>query len=55
MYILFHFRTTIKIPSSDFQYSQCFDKHEMMAKLAEKVFLRYLPHVEPTGSYHFMV
>ena len=29
MYILFHFWTGIKSLSSDFQYSRCFDEHEM--------------------------
>ena len=59
MYILFHFWTGIKSLSSDFQYSRCFDKHEMngtfQVKVAEIFFLRYLLHAEQTDSYHLMV
>ena len=58
MYIVFHFWTGILRLSSDFS-TQCFDKYELNStfqyKFAEKVFLRYLPHAEPTQSYHFMV
>ena len=59
MYIVFHFWTEILRLSSDFSTLSALISMSGIVhfriKFAEKVFLRYLPHAEPTQSYHFMV
>ena len=59
MHIVFHFWTRILRLSSDFSTLGALISINLIVhfriKFAEKVFLRYLPHEEPTQSYHFMV
>ena len=59
MYIVFHFWTGILRLSSDFSTLSALISINLIVhfriKFAKKVFLRYLPHAEPTQSYHFMV
>ena len=59
MYIVFHFCTGILRLSSDFNtLSALISMHWIVhfrIKFAKKSFLQYLPHAEPTQSYHFMV
>ena len=59
MYIVFHFWTGIVRLSSDFSTLSALINMNLIVhfriKFAEKVFLRYLPHAEPTQSYHFMM
>ena len=59
MYIVFHFWMGILRLSGDFSTLSALISMDLIVhfriKLAEKVFLRYLPHAEPTQSYHFMV
>ena len=59
MYIIFHFWTGILRISSDVDTLGALISMNLIVhfriKFAEKVFLRYLPHAEPTQSYHFMV
>ena len=59
MYIVFHFWMEILRLSSDFSSLSALISMNCMVhfriKFAEKFFLGYLPHAEPTQSYHFMV
>ena len=59
MYIVFHFFTGILRLSSDFSTLSALISMKLIVhfriKFAEKDFLQYLPHAEPTQSYHFMV
>ena len=52
MYIVFHFWTGILCLSSDFSTLSALISMNWIVhfriKFAEKVFLRYLPHAEPT-------
>ena len=59
MYIVFHFWTVILHLSSNFSTLSALISINWIVhfriKFAEKVFLQYLPHTEPTQGYHFMV
>ena len=59
MYIVFHFWAGILRPYSDFSTLSALISMNYIVhfriKFAEKVFLQYLPHAEPTQSYHFMM
>ena len=59
MYIVFQFCKGILRPSSDFSTLSALISMNLIVhfriKIAEKVFLQYLPHAEPAQSYHFMV
>ena len=50
MYIVFYFWTGILRLSSDFSTLSALISMNFRLKFAEKVFLRYLPHAEPTQS-----
>ena len=59
MYIVFYFWTEILRLSIDFSTLSALISMNWIVhfriKIAEKVFLRYLPHAKPTQSYNFMV